>query len=82
MNLNETFVQLQIKNVTNAIKGHFETVCQSAKKLLHTLGDEENFNEEESYDITDEKTHTINTDRQLNGDQVLSPALSINNIRN
>ena len=28
-------------------KGHFATICQSAKKLLHTLGDEQSVSEEE-----------------------------------
>lgn len=49
-------------------KGHFATVCQSAKKSLHTLGDEESFSEEESYDIVEETAHAIST---VKSDQVL-----------
>ena len=52
-------------------KGHFATVCQSAKKPLHTLGDEKSFSEEDNYDITDEKPHAISTAEQSNSDQVL-----------
>ena len=52
-------------------KGHFANVCQSAKKPLHTLEDEESFSEEDNYDITDEKPHAISTAEQSNSDQVL-----------
>ena len=52
-------------------KGHFAIVCQSAKKPMYTLGDEESFSEEESYDITDEKAYAISTAKQSNEDQVL-----------
>ena len=38
---------------------------------MYTLGDEESFIEEKSYDITAKKAHGISTAKQSNGDQVL-----------
>ena len=72
MNLSKNFVQLQIKSATNARKKDtLQLFASQLRNKLYTLGDEESFSEEESYDITDEKAYAISTAKQSNEDQVL-----------
>ena len=55
-------------------KGHFATVCQSGKKPLHTLGDEQSVSEEECYDVSEEEAHAV-TKMGKKSDQVLITCL-------
>ena len=49
----------------------FATVCQSGKKPVHTLEEEESYSEEESYAVSEETAHAISTVKKSKSDLVL-----------